>query len=136
MASISGGCACGRVRYIVTAEPVAAAFCQCRACRWDTGAGHAASVGFPVEAVTIVGELRYWESLADSGARAARSFCPVCGAPISFTSTGMPDLAFVTAGSLDDPEVFEPEMVVFTAGAPSWDRIDPALPRFPGMPES
>ena len=46
----------------------------------------------------------------------------------------MPGLVFVRASSLDDPEVFQPELVVYTKRAPSWDRVDAKLPAFEGMP--
>jgi hypothetical protein len=39
------------------------------------------------------------------------------------------------AGSLDDPELFRPGMIVYADAAPSWDRMDPALPSYARMPE-
>ena len=36
--------------------------------------------------------------------------------------------------SLDDPEVFEPQMVVYASRAASWDHMDAALPSFAVMP--
>ena len=47
----------------------------------------------------------------------------------------MPGLVFVRASSLDDPEVFKPQMVVYTTRAASWDHMDATLPTFPAMPE-
>ena len=49
-------------------------------------------------------------------------------------TSGMPGLVFVRASSLDDLEVFHPQMVVYTKRAPSWDRLDPELPSFEAMP--
>jgi hypothetical protein len=46
----------------------------------------------------------------------------------------MPELTFLRASSLDDLEVFNPQMVVYTSRAPSWDRLDPSLPSFAEMP--
>jgi hypothetical protein len=134
MQTIEGGCGCGAVRYVCRAEPVAAAYCQCRACQKDTGGGHSAHIGVPAAAVTITGQLRHWQTRADSGAAATRGFCPVCGSSLSFHTSGWPDVLFLAAGSLDDPSLFKPQMVVFAASAPPWDHIDPTVPRFPGMP--
>ena len=47
----------------------------------------------------------------------------------------MPDMVFPRASSLDDPEIAKPQMVVYTARAPSWDKVDPSLPSFPEMAE-
>jgi hypothetical protein len=46
----------------------------------------------------------------------------------------MPGIVFVRASSLDDPEVFRPQMVVYTNRAASWDHMDRSLPGFVGMP--
>jgi hypothetical protein len=46
----------------------------------------------------------------------------------------MPDMVFLRASALDDPEIARPEMVVYASRAPSWDITDPALPHFPEMP--
>jgi hypothetical protein len=46
--------------------------------------------------------------------------------------SGFADVVFLTAGSLDDPSLFMPGMVVVTDSA----RIDSALRRFPRMPRT
>jgi hypothetical protein len=39
----------------------------------------------------------------------------------------MPDLAMITAGSLDDPSLYKPTLDIFTASAQPWDHMNPAL---------
>jgi hypothetical protein len=65
-----------------------------------------------------------------------RYFCPECGSAIYSRNAAMPGLVFLRASSLDDPEVFRPQMVVYTDRAASWDRMDPALPGFARMPDA
>ena len=60
----------------------------------------------------------------------SRGFCPTCGSAIHSRNSAVS----VRASSLDDPEVFQPQMIVYGKRAPSWDRMDPALPRFEAMP--
>ena len=43
-------------------------------------------------------------------------------------------MMFVRASSLDDPEVFKPQMIVYTSRAPSWDHMDGDLTAFEQMP--
>ena len=50
------------------------------------------------------------------------------------TTSGLPDVTTITAGSLDDPGVFQPQFVCYTSHGHAWDLIDPALPSFPKMP--
>jgi len=56
------------------------------------------------------------------------------GGPVHSTNSGMADMLFLRASSLDDPEAFKPQLIVFAAKAPSWDHMDPSLPAFDAMP--
>jgi hypothetical protein len=49
-------------------------------------------------------------------------------------TTAAPDLAMITAGSLDDPSLYKPTLDIFTASAQPWDHMNPALAKFPKMP--
>lgn len=130
----SGGCLCGAVRYESTSEPTVTGHCYCVDCRKTSGSGHCSHVGLPDAALRVTGEVKFYDAPADSGNTVSRGFCPTCGSAIYSTNSGMPGMAFVRASSLDDPEVFQPQMVVYAGRAPSWDHIDPALPSFEGMP--
>lgn len=46
----------------------------------------------------------------------------------------IPGLLMIQAGSLDDPSQYTPQMDIYTKSAQPWDPMDPALPKFPGMP--
>ena len=136
MTEFSGGCLCGAIRYEVTGDPIRAAHCHCDDCRRATGASFATNVFFKEEDLTVTqGTPKRFQHKADSGNTSTRKFCPVCGAPVMAVSSGMPDLAMLVAGSLDDPSVFKPTMDVFTDCAQPWDHMDPELAKFPGMPE-
>ena len=133
-ASFEGGCLCGAVRYMCKAEPVVAGHCQCIDCRRSSDTGHCSHLGVPSEAVTITGEVSTFDRPSDAGNMISRSFCPTCGAPVYSTNSQMTGMHFIRASSLDDPEFFKPQMVVYTSRAPSWDRMDDALPAFEEMP--
>lgn len=92
-------------------------------------------MGVPASALRVSGEVRTYELTAASGNVASRGVCPRCGSPIFFTTSGLPDVIFLAAGSLDNPALFEPSVVVFAASAQPWDIMDSALQRFPRMPE-
>jgi hypothetical protein len=132
----SGRCLCGAVSYRSGAAPIMAGHCQCDDCRRSSGTGHCTHVSVPAAAFTVTGALTFFDRAADSGNVVSRGFCPVCGSAIYSKNSGFPDLAFVRASSMDDPEAIAPSMVVFTSRAPSWDLVDPRLPSFPEMPEA
>lgn len=133
--AFSGGCLCGAVRYTVSAEPMFPGHCQCSDCRKSGSSGHASMFAVPASAFNRNGATTVYESISDSGNSVRREFCPTCGSRLFSGNSAMPELAFISAASLDDPEIFKPSLVVFTAEAPSWDFVDPALPAFEGMPD-
>jgi hypothetical protein len=130
----SGGCLCGAVRYESAVEPVAAGHCQCHDCRRSSGTGHGSHLAVPKPAVSVTGDVTVFEKAADSGNMIGRAFCPTCGAAVYSLNSGFPDLIFLRASSLDDLELFQPQMVVYTGRGASWDLIDPDLPAFAAMP--
>jgi hypothetical protein len=126
---LQGGCHCGAVRYQCTAEPMMTGHCQCRCCQQLSGAGHASHMAFPKAAVSLTGEVKTYQWIADSGNTVTNAFCPKCGSPVYGTSTGFPYMVTIRAASLDDPSVFKPQMVVFARSAQPWDQIE-GLPTF------
>jgi hypothetical protein len=131
--AITGGCLCGKVRYQAQ-EEAGGGHCHCIDCRKASGTGHASHMIVPQPAFKVTGEVRFFDKPADSGNMVSRGFCPHCGSAIYSINNGMPGLVFVRASSLDDPEVFKPQMVVYTDRAASWDHMDASLPSFPTMP--
>ena len=128
-----GGCLCGRVRYEGT-EALGGGHCHCNDCRKSSGTGHCSHMIVPGPALTVSGEVRFSDSPADSGNIVSRGFCPHCGSPIYSKNAGMPGMLFVRASSLDDPDVFHPQMIVYTDRAAKWDHMDASLPSFAAMP--
>lgn len=130
----TGGCLCGSVHYECSAEPTMSGHCQCIDCRKSSGTGHSSHLAVPHGAVSISGAVTVYDKAADSGHIVSRAFCSACGAPVYSLNDAMPDLMFIRASSLDDLEVFKPEMVVYASRGASWDSFDAALPKFPKMP--
>jgi hypothetical protein len=130
----SGGCLCGAVRYEIDGDPVFAGHCHCADCQKATGTGHVSVVALPSGAVRIAGETKAYAVTADSGLPYARNFCPECGSLVFGIADAMPGVVTITAGTLDDTSLFEPQMVIFTRSRPAWDRIDSGLPEFEAMP--
>ncbi len=127
MTHYEGGCACGAIRYEVRAESGFSMHCQCRQCQRITGSGHASQFMVAKEAVTLHGTPAYYEYRADSGNRVHSGFCPTCGSPLLKKTTGYPGMLFLHAASLDDPSLFKPQKVVWSASKQPWDYMDPNL---------
>ncbi len=129
MAVYKGGCACGRVRYDITADPIRMVNCHCRDCQRASGSAFGAVMIFPADSATLIGEIRYFAVTSDSGNRMSRGFCPNCGSPIVAT-LAKPELILIQAASLDDPAQFRPSANIWMRSAVPWDHVDPAIPSF------
>jgi len=63
LTSFTGGCACGAIRYEVTAEPIVMFNCHCRDCQRATGTAFSAVVYVPAKAFKITkGSPRYYRT--------------------------------------------------------------------------
>jgi hypothetical protein len=128
--ALSGGCACGAVRYACTAEPMFALNCHCRDCQRETGSAYAPILAVPSAAFAVThGSPGYFDVTADSGYVTRRAFCARCGSALFGEPGSRTDMVTIRAGSLDDPSIFRPTQNVFVASAQPWDHMDPALPR-------
>jgi hypothetical protein len=133
MTTYLGGCACGRARYEIAAEPIRGFLCQCRDCQRDTGSGHSSVMVFPRASMQIAGPVTDVSRSADSGAEKLKGFCSVCGSPLYSKPVSRPDMIGIYVGGLDDPSGFKPENVLFASRGHAWDHLDPALPRISHM---
>lgn len=127
MDKVSGGCACGAIRYETSSKPGFSFHCHCRDCQRATGGGHASAFVIDVENATIKGDIRYFDTKADSGNIVSRGFCPKCGSPVLNRNSGFPNSLYFHAATLDDPANFEPRAVVYGDSAQPWDLADPKL---------
>jgi hypothetical protein len=134
--SYTGGCACGAIRYEISAEPVVMVDCQCSQCQHQTGTGHASYLTFAGAARKVQGEPKTWTVVGDGGTVKSCAFCGTCGSPVFITFPAMPEIIAVRAGSLDDPSRYKPQFVTWHAVVHDWDHLDPALAKFDGMPPS
>jgi hypothetical protein len=131
---ITGGCLCKAVRYKATAAPVAARACWCRVCQYIGAGSGTVNAIFKRDTMTITGEMKQLDLIADSGNHMHRSFCPKCGTHLFNQADERPNFIVVRVGTLDDPEIGKPSTTIWTDAAPSWACINPDLPKFPAQP--
>lgn len=113
MRQVTGGCRCGKIRFVATGRPYRVGICHCLDCRKHHGALFHASAIYPETAVTVTGETRSYKG---------RHFCPNCGSPVFGRSD---DEIELNLGSLDAPDQFTPTYELWTIRRESW------LPPFP-----
>jgi hypothetical protein len=131
-----GGCLCGQVRYALRGPALFVSQCCCKDCQKATGTGHTTIIGVHRSQLEIrTGIPKTYLSKGDSGGEVIRHFCGHCGGRLYTSGTLPGEVVMVQAGSLDDPNQITPESVIYVKDALEWDRFDPSLPRFEGLPD-
>lgn len=134
MSKIEGGCACGAVRYEITAPLIGVGVCHCRQCQYGTGGGPNYVALAPKGGLHFTkGEPKRYASPGGSGQTVERVFCADCGTPL-ISDPAMGPFYPVKLGSFDDPSSVTPNIHIWTSEAQPWHRIDPGLPAFPQNP--
>ncbi|MEH6633496.1 MAG: GFA family protein [Halopseudomonas aestusnigri] len=120
--TVTGGCFCGEVRYEVTGDPVLQLLCFCKDCLSITGTdGYAGYMVKNADFRVTSGTPNVHQKISKEGRTVHRNFCGVCGSNLwGETEFG---LTSVAAGTLDDPNLFQPSKKVFTSNTPHWARI-------------
>ena len=135
MSDIEGGCACGKVRFKVTAPFMGMAVCHCTDCQKASG-GAAVYVAIAAKDSVVVtqGSPKVYASPGDSGQDVGRAFCADCGTPLySLLGPELP-ITPVKVGALDDASALSPSMHLYTDSAPAWHLMDDTIPRFAKAP--
>ena len=126
-----GGCLCGAVRYEATGDSEDASYCHCDDCKRATGGPYTVGVLVKLAQLHLIsGQVRGYTTTADSGRKITREFCPNCGSPLFTKAEKCPDLVFLKAGSLDEPELITPNCQTWTKCAVPWAYIDETLPSY------
>lgn len=130
----TGGCACGAVRFKITAPFVGVGVCHCADCQKASGGPPNYVALAPTSAFEVTkGEARTYRSKGDSGAEVQRTFCPDCGTPLWSAAPHLPFVP-IKLGALDDSSDLAPMMHLYTDSAQPWHLMHPGLPTFPKSP--
>ena len=131
MATHTGGCLCGAIRYEISGDPVRAANCHCDECRKATGASFATVAFFKEDDVRVTqGTPKQFRHPADSGNTMTKEFCGDCGSQVLGAGSGSRGVRSVRVGSLDDASFVVPQMDLYTGKALPFSRLSEATEHF------
>ena len=129
MAQLEGGCLCGAARYRADGEPINVRVCHCRLCQKALGAAFNARILFRQDQVRLTGRIGSINSSPDL----KRGFCSCCGTTL-FSARDSLQAIGLTAGSLDQPSRFRPEMHIWVSSKQPWLVLADGLPQYPEAP--
>jgi hypothetical protein len=101
---MTGGCACGRVRFIAQVHDDEAYLCHCRMCQRATGSISIAFKNVKRSDVRWGADPDWY----DSSPIAARPFCGECGTSLGFMFKEDSENMDLTVASFDNPSRFRP----------------------------
>jgi hypothetical protein len=102
--ALTGGCLCGRTRYVATPDHREGYYCHCRMCQLAFGNTRAAYFNLRKSEVRWTSETPAYYT---SSKIARRGFCGQCGTPFSFEFLDSERMD-LSVGSLDDPSQMKP----------------------------
>jgi hypothetical protein len=107
--------------------------CHCRWCQRETGASFALNALIESQRVLVLAgtpEVVDTPSNSGKGQRIAR--CPACRIALWSNYGGAGDLIrFVRVGTLDEPDLFPPDIHIFTASKQPWVLLPPGVATVP-----
>jgi hypothetical protein len=134
---LSGGCACGAIRYRLGSPPMFVHCCHCRNCQRQTGSGFVLNALIETDRIALLAGDPVPVAVPTDSGRPHRIFrCPGCGIAVWSEYGGVSALRFVRVGSLDDPAVLVPDVHIYTRSKLPWVRLPDGVPAFPAYYDS
>ena len=125
MGVVTGGCACGGVRYEVRGPLREIIACHCEQCRRTSGHFVAATACRRCAFCLPMSDTLMW-FVAVPGFR--RGFCSECGSSLFFEEVGGERVS-IAAGSLDEPQGLKLAHHIFVAEAADYYSLEPDVPK-------
>ena len=129
--TLSGGCACGAVRYRLASAPMFVHCCHCLDCQRQTGSAFVLNALIETDRVNVLsGEPAAVAVPTDSG-RPHRIFrCPACQVALWSEYGGRTQLRFVRVGTLDRPSALAPDVHIYVRTKVPWLHLPVDVPTF------
>jgi hypothetical protein len=129
---LAGSCACGTVRFQVTADFLTSGYCHCRRCQHRTGTAWSMMALAPSDGFEVTGgaeALSVWT--VPSGL--PKVFCSHCGGHVYAGDPAAGKGVAVRLGALDGEPGIRPLWHQYVEFAAPWEALpDDGLPRYPG----
>lgn len=130
---MQGGCACGQVRYQLDGDPMWVNCCHCTWCQRESGSAFAVNALIETARVkTIKGKAEPVLTPTLSGKGQTILRCPTCQVALwgHYAGAG-PGIAFVRAGTLDQPNEVKPNVHIYVSTKQPWVVLPSDTPSSP-----
>src|SRR5689334_3159306 len=128
--SLTGGCACGAIRYNIVERPLIVHACHCRDCQRITGSAFVINLWIERKFVDAGNTPKSFRLTGGTGKPHDVFFCEKCGTYVWSQYHAAPNSLFVRAGTLDHPEKIKPDVHIFTRSKLQWLQLPNDVPAF------
>lgn len=120
--AIHGGCFCGSTRYRLETAPLFNYACHCQDCNKHTGSVFACFTTIEVDLIMSIGKTppKIMSIVGNNGITRHLASCGTCGTRLWVSSDKWTVIADINTGTLDLPELMEPDVHEFIEGKISW----------------
>ena len=126
---LSGGCACGAVRFSLKAAPIIVHCCHCNNCQRQNGTAFAVNAVIETAHIEFAGAIEV-VPVPREGQPHDIHRCASCKVAVWSDYGRRPGLRFVKVGALDDAEALVPDVHIFTRGKLDWVKLPEGVPAF------
>ena len=128
--TVDGGCSCRAVRYRLLDRPLFVHCCHCRWCQRETGSAFALNALIETDRLQLLqGAPQRVPTPSNSGRGQDILRCPDCRVALwSHYAAARDAMCFVRVGTLDSPDLFAPDIHIFTASKQPWLVLPPGVP--------
>ena len=127
---LSGGCACGSIRYQLLSKPMFVHCCHCDDCQRLTGSAFVLNAIIETRAIKLSrGKPNAVRVPRANGAHDIYR-CPKCQTAVWSDYGHRPNLRFVRVGTLDDPGLLKPDVHIYTSCKAKWIKLPKGTPAF------
>lgn len=133
----SGSCQCGSISYQVEdKERLLTYACHCKDCQKRTGSAFSMTSLYPIEALSIDGELSVQELTSSKGIDKKRFSCSKCGNLIYSIGSDLAGFIKLQTGTLDDTSSLMPEAHLWARSIQPWISLPTSSPQYETQPDN
>jgi hypothetical protein len=130
---LTGGCACGAVKFVVEQPLGAAGWCHCKRCQRRTGSNASPQARAQPDSFRLLQGEEVIHEWAPPAGGFVKAFCGVCGSHLYSRSPLDPKLFSIRLGCFDDDPGVRPSFHQRVESAACWQPLaDDGLERFDG----
>ena len=120
---ITGGCACGSIRYQLVDKPMFVHCCHCDDCQRLTGSAFVLNAIIETEAIKLLRGKPVAVPVPRENGPHDIYRCPRCQTALWSDYGRKPNLRFVRIGTLDKPDALKPDVHIYTRWKAKWLKL-------------